>query len=58
MTHYEKQLARIAKYPTRHRVLIKTAKFLMFVVDEEVVYCHEFDETGQCVNASWHLAEK
>ena len=28
MTHYQLQLARIAKYPDRHRILIKTPQVL------------------------------
>lgn len=58
MTHYELQTARNRKYADRTRVLIQTPKFLMFVVDEEIVYCHEYDETGRCVSATWHPVEK
>ena len=57
MTHYELQLARIAKYPTRHKVLIQTPKCLMFVVDDKTVYFHEFNEEGRCVSATWHPME-
>ena len=58
MTHYQLQLARIDKYPDRHRILIKTPKCLMFVVDEKTVYFHEYDETGRCIGATWNPVEK
>jgi hypothetical protein len=55
MTHYELQLARIRKYPTRHKVLIQTPKMLVFIVDDEVTYTHLYDEAGKCIEAFWSM---
>ena len=58
MTHYELQVARNRKYADRTKVLIQTPKFLMFVVDDAITYCHEYDENGKCVSATWFPTEK
>lgn len=58
MTHYELQVARNRKYADRTEVLIQTPHFLMFIVDNEVCYAHEYDENGKCVSATWHMVEK
>lgn len=57
MTHYELQVTRNKKYADRTKVLIQTPKFLMFVVDDKVIYCHEYDDSGRCVNATWSMVE-
>ena len=57
MTHYELQVARNKKYADRTQVLIQTPKFLMFVVDNKTIYCHEYDDNGKCVNATWSMGE-
>ena len=57
MTHYELQLARIAKYPTRHEVLIQTPRLLMFVVDGNTIYTHEYNDEGRCISATWDMVE-
>lgn len=57
MTHYEIQIARNKKYADRIKVLLQTPTLLIFEVDHEIVYYHEYDSNGRCIGTFWHFAE-
>lgn len=56
MTHYELQLRHINRYPERTVILLQTKHLLMYEVDNEIVYVHEFDDNGKSVGANWFKA--
>lgn len=58
MTHYEKQVARNKKYADRTEVILQTPTILMFVVDREVTYFHEYDANGKCISAEWWMSAR
>lgn len=57
MTHYELQVVRNKKYADRTKVLIQTPRLLMFVVDDEIIYVHEYNEEGRCIHATWNILD-
>jgi hypothetical protein len=56
MTNYELQLRHINRFPERTEILLQTKHLLMYEVDNEIVYVHEFDDDGKCTSANWFKA--